>query len=372
MSDSKNTASFQQTMIRIKDPAVSVPFYENHFGMKLVHRYDFNQWGFSVYFLETQRASFTNPTFGADSEQYLWSMPGTTLELTHNHGSENNDDFSVWNGNTGGDGSGDLKAESPAFRGFGHIAFNVDDVYAACEELEKNGVRFHKRPNEGRMKGLAFALDPDGYWIEIVRRQAGIFDPVSEKYNLSQTMMRVKNGPASLAFYRDIMGMTCVRQMDFPQWGFSLYFMAQLTADELAAAFALLPEEERKDHGDTLDPLKPNSMSKVLWKPCLELTWNHGTENDENMQVHTGNTEPHRGFGHIGFIVDDLDAFCADIEAKGVAMKKRPSEGGMRGLAFAYDPDQYWIELIQKGGSFDGVCAPRTSALPLGVSTANE
>jgi lactoylglutathione lyase len=43
------------------------------------------------------------------------------------------------------------------------------DVYAACAELEAAGVRFQKRPDEGRMKGIAFALDPDGYWIEVVQ-----------------------------------------------------------------------------------------------------------------------------------------------------------------------------------------------------------
>lgn len=48
--------------------------------------------------------------------------------------------------------------------GFGHIAFNTDDVYAACVKLEKAGVSFKKKPDEGRMKGLAFAYDPDGYW----------------------------------------------------------------------------------------------------------------------------------------------------------------------------------------------------------------
>jgi lactoylglutathione lyase len=49
-----------------------------------------------------------------------------------------------------------------------------------------------------------------------------------------------------------------------------------------------------------------------------------------------------RGFGHIGFLVDDLDAACGELEAGGVAFKKRPAEGNMRGLAFAYDPDNYW------------------------------
>lgn len=43
----------------------------------------------------------------------------------------------------------------------------VPDVYAACERFEKHGVTFVKRPNDGRMKGLAFIKDPDGYWIEI-------------------------------------------------------------------------------------------------------------------------------------------------------------------------------------------------------------
>jgi len=37
-----------------------------------------------------------------------------------------------------------------------------DDVHAACSELEKKGVAFQKKPDEGRMKGLAFVKDPDG------------------------------------------------------------------------------------------------------------------------------------------------------------------------------------------------------------------
>ena len=48
------------------------------------------------------------------------------------------------------------------------LAFNVPDVYALSASLEADGVRFQKRPDEGRMKGLAFCLDPDGYWIEII------------------------------------------------------------------------------------------------------------------------------------------------------------------------------------------------------------
>ena len=62
-------------------------------------------------------------------------------------------------------------------------------------------------------------------------------------------------------------------------------------------------------------------------------------------RYHNGNDQDEgqsRGFGHVGFLVDDLDGACAYLEANGVAFKKRPQEGSMRGLAFAYDPDNYW------------------------------
>ena len=52
-------------------------------------------------------------------------------------------------------------------RGFGHIGFAVPDVDAACARFEEFGVPFIKKPNDGKMKGIAFIQDPDGYWIEI-------------------------------------------------------------------------------------------------------------------------------------------------------------------------------------------------------------
>ena len=85
-----------------------------------------------------------------------------------------------------------------------------------------------------------------------------------------------------------------------------------------------------------------------------QCTHNHGTESDASFEVHTGNSDP-VGFGHIGFLVDDLNAICAEMEAMGVKFHKRPSEGSMRQIAFALDPSGYRVELIQRGSTFKGV-----------------
>jgi lactoylglutathione lyase len=78
------------------------------------------------------------------------------LELTHNHGTENDDNFKYASGN------------SEPGRGFGHIAISVANIEEACERFERLGVKWQKRLTDGRMKRIAFILDPDGYWIEIV------------------------------------------------------------------------------------------------------------------------------------------------------------------------------------------------------------
>lgn len=96
-SQNYHNFSWQQTMLRIKDPKVTVPFYEENFGFKLIHKYDFPQWSFSLYFLAIFPVgeSFELTPGTKESEEYLWSMKGTCLELTHNYGSESDPEFKV-------------------------------------------------------------------------------------------------------------------------------------------------------------------------------------------------------------------------------------------------------------------------------------
>ncbi|KAH7710585.1 lactoylglutathione lyase [Aphelenchoides avenae] len=143
---------FQQTMYRIKDPRKTIPFYANVLGMRLLSKLDFPEGKFSLYFMGYKDASEI-PSGGAERKKWALSTLAT-IELTHNWGSENDPKQSYHNGNS-----------EP--RGFGHIGVVVPDVYKACERFEKLGVKFVKKPDDGRMKGLAFVQDPDGYWIEI-------------------------------------------------------------------------------------------------------------------------------------------------------------------------------------------------------------
>ena len=80
------------------------------------------------------------------------------LELCWNWGTEHDPEFNYVSGN-----------DEP--KGFGHIAISVDNVQAACDRFEEMKVNFKKRPQDGSMKDIAFILDPDGYWIEVVKKQ---------------------------------------------------------------------------------------------------------------------------------------------------------------------------------------------------------
>ncbi|KTC43727.1 lactoylglutathione lyase [Pseudomonas sp. ABAC61] len=147
---------FNQTMMRIKDPEKSVAFYRDVLGMTLLNRFDFPEMKFSLYFMAYQDSqSAAVPSDPLGKAEYVFKQKAT-LELTHNWGTESGEAFVGYhNGNS-----------DP--RGFGHIGITVPDVYEACARFDELGVEFVKRPDDGRMKGLAFIRDPDGYWIEIL------------------------------------------------------------------------------------------------------------------------------------------------------------------------------------------------------------
>ncbi|KAJ7792107.1 lactoylglutathione lyase-like protein [Mycena olivaceomarginata] len=270
---------FNHSMLRVKDPKESVKFYE-FLGMKLINK------------IENQDANLISTS---------WRI----IELTHNYGTESDPEYKIVNGNT------------EPHRGFGHVCVSVDNIQAACARLEDAGYRFQKKLTDGRMRHIAFILDPDNYWTSV------------EKYRMNHTMIRVKDHEKSLAFYQDVMGMKLKRTSENPGAKFNLYFLG----------YGPAAPETGGANGN------PIADSEGL----LELTWNYGTESDPEFKYHNGNDQP-QGFGHICVSVDDLDAACARFEEKGVSWKKRLTEGRMKNIAFVLDPDNYWIEVIQNEG----------------------
>ena len=126
-------------------------------------------------------------------------------------------------------------------------------------------------------------------------------------------MIRVKDAAASLAFYQEVMGMELKRTSENKNGGFTLYFLG---------------------YGPPAPDTTANGVSTTADREgLLELTWNHGTENDADFKYHDGNAEP-QGFGHICVTVDDLDAACARFEEKKVNWRKRLTDGRMKNIAF--------------------------------------
>ncbi|MGL5084029.1 MAG: lactoylglutathione lyase [Microcoleaceae cyanobacterium] len=125
---------------------------------------------------------------------------------------------------------------------------------------------------------------------------------------LLHTMLRVGDLDASKRFYCDILGMSLLRQKDYPGGEFTLAFVG---------------------YGD-------ESQDAVI-----ELTYNWGTD-----KYDLGN-----GYGHIALGVDDIYATCEQIRTAGgkVTREPGPMKHGSTVIAFVEDPDGYKIELIQLG-----------------------
>ena len=135
---------YLHTMVRIADVAKSLDFYCNKLGMREVRRTESEPGRYTLIFLAAPEDSGR-----AASER------APLLELTHN-----------WDPEIYGEG-----------RNFGHLAFEVDDIYATCDRLMKAGVTINRPPRDGRM---AFVRSPDNISIELL--QKGESKPKSEPW----------------------------------------------------------------------------------------------------------------------------------------------------------------------------------------------
>uniref|UniRef100_A0A8B9LQD4 Lactoylglutathione lyase n=1 Tax=Astyanax mexicanus TaxID=7994 RepID=A0A8B9LQD4_ASTMX len=143
----------QQTMLRVKDPVKSLDFYTRILGLTLLQKIDFPSMRFTLYYLGYEDKTDIPQEV---KERTAWTFSRrATIELTHNWGSEADENHLYHNGNS-----------DP--KGFGHIGIAVPDIHAACKMFGELGVKFVEITDECKMKGLAFIEDPDGYWIEIL------------------------------------------------------------------------------------------------------------------------------------------------------------------------------------------------------------
>ncbi|KAK4523416.1 hypothetical protein GAYE_PCTG52G1311 [Galdieria yellowstonensis] len=152
------------TMYRIKDPIKSRRFYETGLGMQLIARLDYPEENISHYYYGYTDGTIPS-SFRSDKErmEFLRGTRFPTVVLEHRWGTESDDSIRYHNGNV-----------EP--RGFGHIGLIVDDIYRACESLEKAGYKLVRKPGPFQDVGeIAFVADPDGYWVELIKRSSTMY-----------------------------------------------------------------------------------------------------------------------------------------------------------------------------------------------------
>jgi lactoylglutathione lyase len=120
---------FLHTMLRVHDLDKAVDFFTNKLGLRELRRHDSEAGRFTLVFIGS----------GAEGDS-------AEIELTYN-----------W----------DEKEPYPTGRFFGHLAFEVADIYQTCRRLEAAGVDVLRPPRDGRM---AFVKSPDGHSVELLQR----------------------------------------------------------------------------------------------------------------------------------------------------------------------------------------------------------
>ncbi|HHZ69124.1 MAG TPA: lactoylglutathione lyase [Methylococcaceae bacterium] len=126
---------FLHTMIRVHDLDKSMDFYCTKLGLLESHRIESEAGRFTLIYL-----------YAPYDEQQANSMQAPLIELTYNWDPEHY---------TGG-------------RNFGHLAFEVDDIYATCQQLMAQGITINRPPRDGYM---AFIRSPDEISIELLQKK---------------------------------------------------------------------------------------------------------------------------------------------------------------------------------------------------------
>lgn len=127
---------YLHTMVRVANVDESLDFYCNKLGLKEVRRIENEQGRFTLIFL----AASEDEKSGVEARAPL-------VELTYNWDPE----------------------EYKGGRNFGHLAYEVDDIYATCQRLQDQGVTINRPPRDGYM---AFIKSPDGVSIELLQKGA--------------------------------------------------------------------------------------------------------------------------------------------------------------------------------------------------------
>ncbi|MBZ0139233.1 MAG: VOC family protein [Pseudorhodoplanes sp.] len=135
---------YLHTMLRVRDLDAALDFFCDKLGLREVRRYDDEKGRYTNVFLDAPG----DAALVAESSKTS-RFPAPVLELTYN-----------WEREDYGEA-----------RYFGHLAYEVDDIYAVCERLMKAGVTINRPPRDGRM---AFVRSPDRQSIELLQKGAAL------------------------------------------------------------------------------------------------------------------------------------------------------------------------------------------------------
>lgn len=179
---------------------------------------------------------------------------------------------------------------SAPYQGFGHLCVSVSNIAEAQKKLLEAGVNFKKKLQDGRQHNIAFVLDPDTYWIELIEN---LYQPNATSYDLkdnrfNHTMIRVKDPKISLAFYRGVLGMKLFSTRKFPDAKFTLYFVGY-----------------ESDPSYVQDKETPGPQAGR--ESIIELTHNWGTESDDSFKGYYifGKDKDVAGFDHFSVSTPD-------------------------------------------------------------------